>query len=95
MLYRIHIEQRFDKQKAVIEAVKELTNGFIILQGTAYYGNNHRPCWVIEINHEGLWPDGDSGDFESCINKLKKVLNMPHILVHILVTEIKMEQVIY
>ena len=89
MLYRIQIEQRFDKQKAVIDAVKELTNDFIILSGTAYFNsNNRRSCQIIEINREGLWPNGD---FKSCIDKLKKVLNMPHILV----TETKTERVIY
>ncbi len=86
MLYRIQIEQRFDKQKSVIEAVKELTSDFVILTGMAYFGNNHRPCQIIEINHERL-----SGDFKLCIDKLKKILNMPHILV----TQTQMTKVIY
>ncbi|KKN53847.1 hypothetical protein LCGC14_0598060 [marine sediment metagenome] len=77
MLYRIQIEQRFDKQKLVIGAVKELTSDFVILTGMAYFGNNHRPCQVIEINHKELWPP----DVSICIAKLKKILNMPHILV--------------
>lgn len=88
MLYRIYLEQRLDKQASVIKTIRELTDNFTILQGRAYFGDEHRPCWIIEINHEGLWP---IGDFESCIDKLKKVLNMPHILV----TKTKIERVLY
>lgn len=88
MLYRIHIDQRLDRRKAVIEAVKELASDFTIFTGMAYFNGNRRPCQVIEINHEGLWPDGV---FKSCVDKLKKILNMPHILV----TETKIEQVVY
>lgn len=75
MLYRIQIEQRFDKQKTVIGAVKELASDFVILTGMAYFGNNHRPCQIIEINATKMLSTGE------CINKLKKILNMPHILV--------------
>lgn len=77
MLYRIHIEQRFDKRRAIIEAVKELASDFVILTGVAYFGNNHRPCQIIEINHEGLWPQ----TLATCLEKLKKILNMPQITV--------------
>ncbi|KKN21070.1 hypothetical protein LCGC14_0928960 [marine sediment metagenome] len=77
MLYRIQIDQRFDKQKAVIEAVKELASDFIILTGMAYFGNNHRPCQVIEINCS----DFIGAAVTACVNKLKKILNMPHIMV--------------
>ncbi|KKN19133.1 hypothetical protein LCGC14_0948890 [marine sediment metagenome] len=76
MLYRIQIEQRFDKQKAVIEAVKELTSDFVILTGMAYFGNNHRPCQIIEVYQ--LWLDNN---LKLCIDKLKKILNTSQILV--------------
>ncbi len=76
MLYRIQIEQRFDKHKAVIGAVKELTSDFVILTGMAYFGNNHRPCQIIEINHDGKYQP----DIKLCVDKLKKILNMPRIL---------------
>ncbi|KKN69795.1 hypothetical protein LCGC14_0437410 [marine sediment metagenome] len=77
MLYRIQIEQRFNKQKAVIEAVKELASDFVILTGMAYFGNNYRPCQIIEINssfHIGT-------AVKVCVDKLKKILNTSHILV--------------
>lgn len=77
MLYRIQIEQRFDKKRAVIEAVKELTSDFIILTGMAYFGNNHMPCQIIEINCTNYKGDAVA----ACVVKLKKILNMPHIMV--------------
>ncbi len=85
MLYRIQIEQRFDKHKAVIEAVKELTSDFVILTGMAYFGNNHRPCQIIEINATEMLSVG------YCITKLKKILNTPHILV----TNSEIQRVMY
>ena len=78
MLYRIQIDQRLDKMKAVTDAIEEATNDFVIVQGRAYSGNKHKPCWVIEIEDESNYEI----DFTSCIEKLKKVLNMPTILVH-------------
>jgi RNA binding exosome subunit len=75
MLYRIYIDQRLDKQKAVIEAVKELTSDFIILKGMAYFGNNHRPCQIIEVGFE------NASNIKSCIDKLKKILGTPTIMV--------------
>ncbi len=78
MLYRIQIEQRFDKQKAVIEAVKELTNDFVILTGMAYFNGSHRPCQIIEINTDKIGLE--IALVERCIEKLKKILNMPTIL---------------
>lgn len=75
MLYRIQIEQRFDKQKAVIEAVKELTSDFVILTGMAYFNGNHRPCQIIEVHGTQFI------SIEPCINKLKKILGVSHILV--------------
>ena len=77
MQYRIYIESRIDKQKPVIDAIKELTSDFTIFTGTAYFNNNHRPCQVIELNHEGL----SVGDFKPCIDKLKKILGTVTILV--------------
>ncbi len=86
MLYRIQIDQRFDKQKAVIEAVKELTSDFVILTGMAYFGNNHRPCQIIEINTDKVLSNVDL-----CAGKLKKILNMSHILI----TRTEIAQVMY
>lgn len=91
MLYRIHIEQRFDKQKAVIEAVKELTSDFVILAGMAYSGNNHRPCQIIEINDADSLTTIVSFDLRQCVNKLKKILNVPLILT----TTVSATQVLY
>ena len=89
MTYRIYIELRIDKQKLIIEAVKELADDFVILQGRSSYNKTHvRPCQVIEVLHEGLWSDGV---FKSCIDKLKKILGVSHILV----TEVRTEQVLY
>lgn len=77
MLYRIHIEQRFDRQKAVIEAVKELASDFTIFTGMAYFNGNHRPCQVIEINSSHYLGDA----VKVCVDKLKKILNTSHIMV--------------
>ncbi len=87
MLYRIQIEQRFDKQKAVIEAVKELTNDFIILTGMAYFNGSHRPCQIIEINTPHYLGDA----VKMCVDKLKKILNTPVILT----TRSDVHQVLY
>lgn len=76
MLYRIITEQRMDKQKPVIDAIKELTSDFIILQGRAWFGNTHKPVQIIEINVS------DPLDYiDECLDKLKKILNTPTILV--------------
>ncbi len=75
MLHRIHIDQRLDKQKAVIETVRELTSDFVILTGMAYFSGNHRPCQVIEINATHMLSVG------YCVIELKKILNMPSILI--------------
>lgn len=77
MLYRIQIEQRFDKQKAVVEAVKELASNFIILTGMAYFGNNHRPCQIIEVDTPHYLGDA----VKVCVDKLKKILNVSYITV--------------
>ena len=86
MLYRIQIEQRFDKQKAVIEAVKELASDFVILTGMAYFNGNHRPCQVIEINTIKVLSNVDL-----CATKLKKILNVSHILL----TRTETAQILY
>lgn len=87
MLYRIQIEQRFDKQKAVIEAVKELANDFVILTGMVCFGKNHRPCQIIEVNTPHYLGDA----VKVCVDKLKKILNVSHITV----TRIDTHKVMY
>ncbi len=76
MLYRIYIDQRLDRRKSVIEVVKELASDFTILTGMAYFNGNHRPCQIIEINVTEVLSNVDL-----CAGKLKKILNMPHILI--------------
>lgn len=85
MLYRIQIDQRLDKKKAVIDAVKELASDFVILSGTAYFSGSYRPCQIIEINATEMLSVGE------CVKKLKKVLNMPSILV----TRIEVRRVVW
>lgn len=76
MIYRIYIESRMDKQKPIIEAVRELEHDFVILQGRSYYNKTHvRPCQVIEVHGTQFML------IEPCIKKLKKILGTPHILV--------------
>ena len=77
-LYRIQIDQRLDKMKAITDAVKTVTNSFIILTGIAYCGNNtHKPIQIIQFEDDS----GNKIDFDPIIAKLKKILNMPTILV--------------
>lgn len=78
MLYRIQIDMRLDKMKAVTDAIKEAASDFVILQGRAYSSNKHKPCWIVEIEDESNYEI----DFTSCIEKLKKVLNMSTIPIH-------------
>lgn len=87
MLYRIQIDQRFDKQKLIIEAVRELASDFVILQGKTYFGNNHRPCQIIEIYSS--FHIGDA--VKVCVDKLKKILNTSTILI----TRTETAQVLY
>ena len=70
----------------MIEAVKELTNDFVILTGMAYFGNNHRPCQIIEINTTEVLSNVDL-----CVAKLKKILNVSYILL----TRTETAQVMY
>ena len=78
MLYRIQIDMRLDKMKAITDAVKTVTDSFIVLTGIAYCDNNtHKPVQIIEIEDDS----GNKIDFGPCIKKLKKVLNMPTIIV--------------
>lgn len=77
MLYRIYIDQRLDKQKLIVDAIQEITDDFVILTGQAYFGNQHRPVQIIEIED-----DSDNEiDFTPVIEKLKKALNVQKILV--------------
>lgn len=75
MKYQIQIEQRLDRQKLVIDAIKELTNDFVILTGMVYSGNQHRTCWLVEINSD------KEIDFKPLADKLMKATNMSAILV--------------
>ena len=77
MLYRIQINQRLDKMKAVTDAIKEVASDFIILTGMAYSGNQRRPVQIIEIEDES----DNEIDFGPMTEKLKKALNMQEILV--------------
>lgn len=87
MTYRIYIESRMDKQKLVVEVIRELTDNFVILQGRSFYNKTHaRPCQMIVIETALVLSNVDI-----CAHKLKKILGMSAILI----TRTETAQILY
>lgn len=75
MQFQIQIDQRMDKMRTVVEAVKTLTDNFLVLTCQAYSGNTHRPVQIISFNSD------EDIDFGPCIEKLKKIVGGSPVLV--------------